>query len=160
VACSRVNFKKGSNITNRSPDSSVSIVTRLGAGRQKNVYSIPGSGQLDRLGAQSAFFQRELETFLAQHLHVVLMLRVSGGIPPLVSAPSRSARTFTFYLYLYIRLIKTSKFKVSSIISASKSEKSNTTFGLYVANSFERVGSVTKVKLSLDLTLILLMWRI
>jgi hypothetical protein len=134
-------------------------VIRLGVKRQKKFYSIPGSGQLDSLGAQSAFFQWVLETFLAQHLHLVLRLRMNGAIPPLPNAPSRSARTFTFYLYLYIRLSKTSNCKVSSIISDNRSEKQNTTFGLYVVNSFESVGSVTKVKLSLDLTLILLMWR-
>jgi len=150
----------GNNISNRSRGSSVSIVIRLGAGRQKNFYSIPGNGQLDSLGDQSPFFQWVLETFLAQHLHLVLRLRMSGAIPPLLNAPLRSERTFTFYLYLYIRLSKTSKCKISSIISYNRSEKSKTTFGLYFVNSFERVGSVTKVMLSLDLTLILLMWRI
>ena len=40
---------QGSNISDRSRDSSVSTVIRLGAGNQKKIYPIPGSGQPDRL---------------------------------------------------------------------------------------------------------------
>jgi len=100
-------------------------------------------------GAQSAFVRWVLGTFLAQHLQLVPRLRMSGAITPLLNAPSRSARTFTFYLY--IRLSKTWKCRVSSIISGKWCENSNTTFGLHVVHSFEPVGWATKVKLSLNL---------